>query len=236
MQVEVYETETEVYEAVAAHAVGLLAAVTTGRRAVVAVPGGRQGRALMLALASHDDLPWLETDWCVTHDGLTVAAGEVRAVDLLREEFGRGRGVPDDRIHAPDAAPSLQESATGYDRALRRLTADNGEVDLVCLLLSADGDVAAWRVAGGDMPSDRLAVAAGQDLVTVTPALVAAARAVVVVAIGAEVCDVVTRVLRGGDHDETAPVRHVVPSERVTWFSERAAVTELLRGAEPVEA
>src|SRR5262249_21490926 len=58
MQLEVYQTDVEVYEAAAALAAERLTAAAAAGRATVAVPGGRGGRAVMLALAARGDLPW----------------------------------------------------------------------------------------------------------------------------------------------------------------------------------
>src|SRR5262245_592246 len=54
MQLEVYQTDAEAYEAAAALAAGRLVAAAATGPASIALPGGRGGRALMLALAGRD--------------------------------------------------------------------------------------------------------------------------------------------------------------------------------------
>src|SRR5262245_49315297 len=74
MQREGYQTDAEAYEAAAALAATRLVSAAASGRATLAVPGGRAGRALMLALATRGEIPWTRvhvffTDDCRLPDG-----------------------------------------------------------------------------------------------------------------------------------------------------------------------
>ena len=60
MTLEVYPTDAEAFEAAAALAATRLAGKD---HPSVALSGGRGGRAVMLALAGRDDVPWDRIDW-----------------------------------------------------------------------------------------------------------------------------------------------------------------------------
>jgi 6-phosphogluconolactonase/glucosamine-6-phosphate isomerase/deaminase len=71
--------------------------------------------------------------------------------------------------------------------------------------------------------------------VTITPAVLAAARHVVVTAVGAERAVAVASALREIVDVRRRPAQLVLPSATTTWVVDRAAATELLRGARPAQ-
>src|SRR5206468_2982035 len=72
--------------------------------------------------------------------------------------------------------------------------------------------------------------------ITVTPPVLAAARHVIVTAVGGEKAAAVAAAVDDGADPAGVPAALVRPSERITWFIDRAAASVLLRAARPAPA
>src|SRR5262249_21219441 len=100
MQLEVYQTDAEAYEAAAALVAERLVAAARGGHAAVALPGGRGGRACMLALAARGEVPWARVAVFCTDECCLPDADRRRTLRVARESLLAPRGVPGDRVHA----------------------------------------------------------------------------------------------------------------------------------------
>src|SRR5438477_9702380 len=99
MTLEVYPTDAEAFEAAAAVAAARLA--EGSERRCVALSGGRGGRAVMVALAARDDVPWDRIEW-FWGDERCVPSDDPRSnVRLGRESLLTPRAIDPRRIHAP---------------------------------------------------------------------------------------------------------------------------------------
>jgi len=94
MQLEVYQTDAEAYEAAAALAAERLARVTGSGSASLALPGGLGVRVLMLALAGHGEIVWPRVDVYFTDDCCLPDDDARRTLAVARESLLSPRGVP----------------------------------------------------------------------------------------------------------------------------------------------
>jgi 6-phosphogluconolactonase len=168
----------------------------------VALSGGRTPRACYEALARDVRVPW---------GLLRVWLGDERAVDptspdsnarLLRETLQADGTLRPDQIHAPLAAAprthaDTEAAAADYGRRLPE------RFDVLLLGLGADGHVASLFPRSPALAEERrrcVAVRAPVDPVerlTITPALIASAGAVLVLVSGAAKAQAVARALEG---------------------------------------
>jgi 6-phosphogluconolactonase len=246
MQLEVYQTDAEVYEAAATLAAERLTAAAATGRATVALPGGRGGRALMLALATRGDLPWQRLRVFFT-DECCVADGDARStLHVARESLLGPRGVPAARVHAiPVDGGDPARTAAEYAEVLAREVGVPPVLDLALLALGAGGEVAALMV-GSDAARSESTVAAVDAphvhveprvaRVTLTAATLRGARHVIVTATGAERAGALAAALREPVDPLRRPAQVVLPSATVSWFVDRAAAEPLLRDAHPAPA
>jgi 6-phosphogluconolactonase len=244
MQLEVYQTDAEAYEAAAAVAAGRLVAAAAAGRASIALPGGRSGRALMLALAGRNEIPWSRIDVYFTDECCLPDGDARRTLVVARESLLSPRGIAADRVHAMvgdgrDAAAA----ASAYGALLGDALGVPPVFDLVVLDLGADGGVAA--VAPGSAAARSTEPVAAVDAaeltteprvarVTLTLVTLRAARHAIVTATGAGRAPAVAAALREPPDVEQRPAQAVLPSEAVSWFVDRAAADLLLRDARPV--
>src|SRR5262245_34294602 len=200
MQLEVYQTEAEAYEAAATLVAERLAAAARAGHAAVALPGGRGGRAFMLALATRGEIPWVKvhvffTDECWLPDG-----DARRTAHIARESLLAPRGVPAECVHAISVdghGPAAAAAAYG------ELLAREAPLDVALVELGGGGEIAGVT-PGGDAARSTQAVVAVEPAaaeprvprVTLTLAGLRAARHVVVIATGAARADAVTAALR----------------------------------------
>src|SRR5262245_1107771 len=189
MQLEVYQTDAEAYEAAAALVGERLAAAARAGRAAVALPGGRGGRAFMLALATRGEVPWARVhvffiDECWLPDG-----DARRTVHIARESLLAPRGVPAECVHAiavDGHGPAV--AAAAYGELLAREALDVAVVEL-----GVAGEIAAVAPGSAAARSSEAVVAVEPDAaaephvprVTLTVGGLRAARHVVVIATGA---------------------------------------------------
>jgi len=242
MQLEVFQTDAEAYEAAAALAGEELIAIGRERSARLAIGGGRGGRGILTAIAEDSKIPWAKVDVFFTDERCVPAGDSASNERLARQSLLEHRGVPERLVHAlPAERGDATALALAYE-ALLEQTLGAHDLDVVLLDCGERGEIA------GLMPRARALAAAGRVAavavsevtaepyvarVTLTPALLANARRVIVTACGAERAAVVAAALRDAVDASARPVQLVLPSERVTWFVDKAAADVLLRDARP---
>ena len=239
MQLEVYQTDAEAYEAAAALAAEWLVEAARQGRAALGLPGGRGGRALMLALAGRGEIPWSRVDVFFTDECCLPEGDARRTVSVARESLLGPRGVPADRVHAiggEDAA----SGAAAYGALLERALGVPPVLDVVLLALGDAGEVAAV-MPGSAAAGSRESVAAVDAAevpteprvarVTLTTATLRAARHVIVTATGATRAGALAAAFREPVDPLRRPVQAVLPSATASWFVDRAAAEALLRDA-----
>ena len=246
MQLEVYQTDAEAYEAAAALAAQRLVVAAAAGRASVALPGGRGGRAFMLALASRSEVPWPRLDVYFTDECCLPAADPRRTLVVARESLLSPRGIAAGRVHAMIAdGDAAVDAASAYGAVLRAALGVPPLLDLVVLDLGADGGVAA--VAPGSAAARSTEPAAAADAVergaeprvarvTLTLVTLRDARSAIVTATGAGRAAAVAAALRETSDVVRRPAQALLPSGRVSWFVDRAAADTLLRDARPAAA
>jgi len=239
MTLEVYPSDAEAFEAAAALAAEHVR--STGARAAVALAGGRSGRGVMTALAARGDLPWERVEWFWGDERCVPADDRRSNVRLARDSLFVPRGVPAGRIHPPPVA--LGDPLRIAAAYAETLAAEAPVFDLVLLGLGAGGSVASLVPGAGALrASARVAAVAAEEVaeeprvarITVTPPVLAAARHVIVTAVGGEKAAAVAAAVADGADPAGVPAALVRPSERITWFVDRAAASVLLREARPV--
>lgn len=231
MQVEVYEREIDAVEAAAEEVAARIAAA--GEGAVVALPGGRRGRALLAALAEQASVPWASTRWFVTDEACGDAAAPDSARELVVSTMLAPNRVPASALAAPERGAPAADAARDYEAAVRAVADARGGFDVVLLAAGPDGAVAG--LAPGDAAAGWVVVG-GAGRVSIGANALAAARAVVVVATGGAVQACVREALTAAPDPVGRPLQQVLPaSERVRWFVDRTAVASLLDEARVVE-
>lgn len=206
----------------------LVDAATARGTATVALVGGTTPRPVYETLAGRDDVPWRR---------LHVYFGDERAVppDDPESNFGMARetllarvAIPETQIHRMHAeAADGEAAARAYEELLP------ARLDLVLLGIGEDGHTASLFpgaaavtervrrvlfVTGPKPPPRRL---------TITPPVIAAARATLVLAMGAAKADAVGRALEGADDIVGCPAQL---ARAGYWILDRAAAAELRGG------
>jgi len=245
MQLEVYQTDAEAYEAAAALAASELVAAARDRAARLALGGGRGGRAILVAIAEHGEIPWGQVECFFTDERCVPPSDSASNERLARQSLLEHRGVPARLVHELGAERGDAVALALSYEALLEGTLGANDFDVVLLDCGDRGEIA------GLMPGSRGLGAVGKVAavpvsevtaepyvarVTLTPAALRTARRVIVTACGPERAAVVAAALREPVDVAERPVQLVLPSERVTWFVDRAAAAELLRDAQPAEA
>jgi len=241
MTLEVYSTDAEAFEGAAVLAAEWLR--SAGERATVALAGGRSGRGVMIALAARNDLPWERVAWFWSDERCVPADDPRSNVRLARDSLLVPRGVAATRIHPPPVGlGDPARVAAAYAGTLAGELAPGPAFDLVLLGLGRSGAIASL-VPGGAALGAATAVAAvvAEEIadeprvarITLTPPSLAAARHVLVVAVGDEKAGAVAAALADGADPARIPAALVCPSARVTWIVDRAAASTLLRDARP---
>jgi 6-phosphogluconolactonase len=232
---------TALADAAARHVrLALAEAIAARGRAWIALSGGRTPRALYERLAQADT-PAI--DWTRVH----VAFGDERVVppDHADSNYGMAKAALLDRVAIPPAqvhrvrGESGDASAATSAYAAELVSAFGLEpgawpaFDLVLLGVGADGHTASLfphTTALADTTRLALAVEAPsppRSRVSLTFPVLNAARAVAILAGGADKADAIGRAFaESGTIDET-PVRGIQPSGPVTWLLDAAAAASL---------
>jgi len=243
MQIDVYPTDAEAYEASAALAAAHLREAAAGRRGTIALAGGRTGRGVMVALAARGDLPWDHVDWFWGDERCVAPDDPQSNVRVARDSLFVPRGVAAERMCPPPLAlADPARIAEEYAATIATRLAPDGGFDVLLLGVGADGHVASLMPGSAALEATTpvAAVPLGEvrseprvARITVTPPVLRAARRVIVTVVGDAKAAVVAAVLRG---EGRLPAQLVMPSARVTWVIDRAAAAELLRDARPAPA
>lgn len=243
LQIDVYPTDAEAYEAAAALAAAHVREAAAGRRATFALAGGRSGRGVMVALAARGDLPWDRVDWFWGDERCVAPDDPQSNVRVARDSLIIPRGIAAERIHPPPlglADPARIAEAYGATLATR--LAPDGGFDVLLLGVDADGAVASLVPGSAALDATTpVACVPVSDVrreprvarITVTPSVLRASRRVIVTVVGDAKAAMVAATLRGG---RPLPAQLAMPSERVTWVIDRAAAADLLRDARPAPA
>jgi 6-phosphogluconolactonase len=239
MRLEVYPSDAETFEASAELAARQLRETAGAGRVHVALPGGRDGRAVMTALAARSEVPWERIEWFWADERCVPPTDPASNVGAARRSLLEPRGIPATHVHPPPIElgdPALIASA--YAATVGAVPA----FDLVLLVLGTDGHVAALAPGSAALgASVTVAPVSATELgeeprvarITVTPPVLHAARRVIVTAVGAACAGALAAAVREPAPIERLPARLVRPSTRVTWIIDRAAARELLRDARP---
>ena len=132
--------------------------------------------------------------------------------------------------------------AADYAATLARLVGATPVFDIVFLGVGTNGHIASLMPgcaalhATAPVAAVRIEEVSEEPLVarvTITPPVLAAARHVIVTVTGDAKAGLVATALRPPDDAARVPAQLVRPSDRITWFIDRAAATELLRDARP---
>ena len=177
----------------------------------------------------------------VLGDERCVPADDGRSnLRLARDSLLVPRGVAAARVHPPPVA--LGDPARIAAAYAATLAADAPVFDLVLLGLGARGGVASLVPGAAALRASAPVAAVGPEEVaeeprvariTLTPPVLAAARHVIVTAVGGEKAAAVAAAVADGADPAGVPAALVRPSERVTWIIDRAAASVLLREARP---
>jgi len=233
MQVEVYPTDADAVDAAAAMVASHVQ--SAGGRAVVALGGGRSTRAVMVALAARGDCSWSTTEWFLADERCAPPGDALGHAKVARDSLFAPRGVAPALVHAPMVdAGDPDRVASDYAAAITTKLGPDCAFDVVVLGIGADGTLGALATGAAALDATAwVAVVPGArdepPRVSITPALVARARHVVVTAVGPDTARAVTAALRDG----VGAAARVLPSERVTWVVDRAAAGALLKDATP---
>jgi 6-phosphogluconolactonase len=237
VQIEVYPTDADAVDAAAALVAEHVRAAAARGSASVALSASRTGRASMVALAARGDLPWAVVDWYLADERCSQAADPLAHATVARDSLFMPRGVAATRIHGPElGVADAERLAASYAATLGERLGPDGALDVVVLGIGADGTLGVLtnECAALDAPSWVAVVPApraGEPArISMTPALLARARQVVVTAVGPETARAVAAALRDG----RGAAACVLPSERVTWVVDRDAAGELMKDATPV--
>jgi len=232
MQIDVCERESDAIEAAAEAIADDI--VEAGEGAVVALPGGRLGRALLTTLAAFGRIPWASVRWVATDE----CCGPEKVPDSTREVI-MGAALAPNRIPArelsvPDPTLGPERALAAWEERLRALLEARGRLDLVVLVAGAGGGVAGFEPG---VTASGLAMANRAGVVSLGPDALERAARVVVVATGASIEEAVTSALTAPVDVVARPLQRVLPDAgRVSWWVDRAAVGKLLADAKIVEA
>jgi len=249
LQLEVYPTDAEAFEAAASVAAEWLRGADAGRQLAVALAGGRGGRSVMVALGTRGDLPWDRVGW-YWGDERCVPPDDARSnVRLARESLLVPRGVSADRIHPPpDELGDPDRIATAYAAELDACLGTGGVApvfDLVLLGVGKNGHIASLMPGGAALratasvapvPEEEVSEEPRVARITITPPVLAAARRIIVTVTGDEKADAVAAAMHDPVDPGRVPAQLVRPSATTTWVVDRAAARELLRDARPAES
>jgi 6-phosphogluconolactonase len=197
----------------------------------------------MVALAARGDMPWRRIEWWWAEER-SVSADDPRSnIRIARESLLESRGIPAARIHVPPVtlggAPTM---ARAYAETLVT-TVGHGAVpalDLILLALGRDGSLAGLAPGDAALAATSPVAAVAPNVlaeeprlarITLTPPVFQAARHVIVAATTDAVAPAVAQAFADPQEPHRLPAHLLRPSDRVSWFLDRAAAARLLRDA-----
>jgi 6-phosphogluconolactonase len=239
--IQVFSSPELLADAVAQHIVTSAAeAISSGGRFTLALAGGSTPRAAYSRLGTGD---WqLATgDWRLVH----ILWGDERCVppDDLRSNYRMAKEalldrvpIPADQIHRIRGEDDPEKAAAEYEREVRALLGSEG-LDLVLLGLGEDGHTASLfpgQAAVHETVRWVVAVPAPDGTmwrVTLTPAVLNAARNVTFVVSGAAKAQRLEQVLQEPFTPDILPAQSIRPTQgRLTWMVDQAAACRLRAG------
>ena len=232
--IETFPTPETLADAVAQHIVARAAAtIAATGRFTLALSGGSTPRAAYSRLATGDWQP-ATGDWRLVH----ILWGDERCVppDDLRSNYRMAKEalldrvpIPADQIHRIRGEDDPEKAAAEYERELRALLGSEG-LDLVLLGLGEDGHTASLfpgQAAVHEAARWVVAVPAPDGTmwrVTLTPAVLNAARNVTFVVSGAGKAQRLEQVLQGPFTPDILPAQSIRPTQgQLTWMVDEAA-------------
>lgn len=227
----------EALASLAASRVAVLAetALAERGRAVLALSGGSTPGRMLAALA-RCGLAWGRVHVFQVDERVAPDGDPDRNASALRANLLERVPIPEANVHLmPVTAPDLAAAARAYAAELAETTGD-GVLDVVHLGLGDDGHTASWPpgdpVVDADGPDDAdVAVVGpyrGRLRMTLTPAVVNRARAVVWLVDGADKAPVLERLLAG---DPALPASRV-RTDRAVVLTGSAATPRPVGGGE----
>ena len=205
------------------------AAAAAQGRCTIALSGGTTPRRLYQLMAGEHRLaaPWRQAEWFWSDERCVPPDHPESNYRMARETLLEPLRIPSGMVHRIACTGDPSDAAHRYDAVLRdRLT--GGRFDLMLLGIGADGHTASLFPGSPALDErDRWAVAvtggaelAVRERVTLTYPVLDHARAVLMLAAGAEKHAAVERALRG---DRAVPAGRVHPDGALVWFMDAAA-------------
>lgn len=190
------------------------------------------------------DLPWKRTHLWITDERAVGPEGEQSRFALLRDLVVDQSDIPTEQTHS--IPPLSAEPDRKYEAELRETLAwrekGHDRLDYVLLGLGDDGSVAGLYPGAAGSPDDRLAVLTGQgaderrgteegamSAVTLTPAMINAARLIAVMATGVGRRPVLTTMAQrrgasGSPSPITVPAMRLAPlAGELRWYLDHEA-------------
>jgi 6-phosphogluconolactonase len=237
MRVQVYQTDSEAFEAAANLVVTQLQAALARGRARFALTGGHSGRALLTLLAKRRDVPWDRIDYTLTDDRWVPGDDPDSNLRLARELLFEPCGVPTDRIHPPPTDRETPDAtAAAWARDLVAFAGDPPVLDVVVLALAPDGHIASLMPGSAALRStawtagvsaDEVGVEPRVARVSLTAPVLTAAGHVVMTAVGGERAAALRAAIEEPVDTTRRPSQLLLPSARCTWIADRAAAAQL---------
>lgn len=234
-----YQTDTEAFEAAARLVVEQLQAALRRGRASVALTGGHSGKAILTLLGRRTDVAWDRIDYTLTDDRWVPGDDPDSNLRLARQLLFDPRGVPAERIHAPQTERKTPDAtAAAWAADLESFAKKPPVLDVVVLALAPDGHIASLMPGSRALASTAWAAGVSENevgveprvaRVTLTAPVLQAARHVVMTAVGAGRADALRAAIEEPSDPARRPSQLLPPSERCTWIADRAAAAKLTR-------
>ncbi len=189
---------------------------------------------MLAALAPQGKVPWASVRWFVTDERCGDDDAQDSSRQVVMMTLLAPNRAPARNLSHPDVAQAPAAAASAWIDAVREVQTERGGFDLVVLTVGPDGRVAGL---GSDGSAEGEVVVGADGCVSLGPAVLEAARRVLVVATGADTEAVVHQALTGAPAASELSCARVLPTDpRVTWYVDRAAVRRLLADARVAEA
>ncbi|MCM8745022.1 6-phosphogluconolactonase [Thermomicrobium sp. CFH 73360] len=219
----------------------LAAAIQKRGWASIALAGGRTPRLLYELLAQppfRDAVAWEQIEWFWGDERMVPPDHDESNYRMAAEILLTVLAIPADRIHRVPTELGPEQAALAYEATMRAaFGVSEDEVprfDLILLGMGQDGHIASLFPHTPALEETRRLVVANpvpalsSTRITITPVVLQAARAVLVLVTGSEKAQAVRRALeeRLAPVDIPAHLLATVPGE-VTWILDQAAASQL---------